>query len=153
MKNNTTTKTDVINKIIDYFKENDDIFTECIEELDGWNGYLGDDRYYYMDELNELFNDQDPIEILNRAYYGYDEDSYHTDAHGKREYGEFNPNREYFHFNAYGNLVSSDYKDYSDFLDDEFIEQLLDVRGEIYAIGENDELPDLFDELEQAEED
>lgn len=95
MKNNTTTRTDIINKIINYF----------------------------------------------------------TDASGQREYGEFNPNREYFRFNANRNLVSSDYKDYSDFLDDEFIEQLHDARGDINAIDENYELSELFDELEQAEED
>ena len=29
-------------KIISYFKENEDVFNEVIEELDSYNGYLGD---------------------------------------------------------------------------------------------------------------
>lgn len=40
-------------KIKAYFEENEEIFNACIEELDSYNGYLGDDRYYPMDELDE----------------------------------------------------------------------------------------------------
>ena len=52
----------VIEKIIEFFNENDEIFTDCMEELDGYNGYLGDDRYYYMDEISEIYRDYDPLE-------------------------------------------------------------------------------------------
>ena len=38
-------------KIIIYFKEHEELFNDCIEELDSYNGYLGDNRYYCMDEL------------------------------------------------------------------------------------------------------
>lgn len=31
-------------KIIAWFKENEEVFNDCIEELDSYNGYLGDDR-------------------------------------------------------------------------------------------------------------
>ena len=110
------TKEEAINKIIDYYTENEDDFISDIEELDGWNGYLGDDRYYNMDELDDFFRDQEPTEILFRAFYGHD-------ANTKEE---FNPNREFFQFNAYGNLVSSDYKDYFDRLDEYFVENLID---------------------------
>ena len=48
---NTRTKEAVINDIIKLFTENEELFNNCIEELDGYNGYLGDDRYYSMDEL------------------------------------------------------------------------------------------------------
>ena len=139
-------------KIINYFEENEDIFDECIEELDGYNGYLGDDRYYSMDELDEFYNGTEPLELLRRAYYGRDDDTWHTDSRGEKIYGEFNPNREYFYYNGYGNLVSSDYKDYSAYLDNYFIDALLNNRQYLYCIDENDELKALFDELE-AEED
>lgn len=52
-----------IKKIIAYFEENESVFNDCIEELDSWNGYLGDDRYYEMEMLKEFYHGVDPIEI------------------------------------------------------------------------------------------
>lgn len=147
------TKEQITNKIIEYFKDNEEIFNECIEELDGYNGYLGDDRYYSMEELNEFYNKQEPIEILYRAFYGRDDDTWTTDSSGNKTYGEFNPNREYFYFNGYGNLVSSNYKDYTGKLDEYFIEDLSENKDNIYCIDDNEELKQLFDDLEEAGED
>ena len=76
-----------IKKIIDYFEENEDTFNECMEELDSYNGYLGDDRYYDMDQINDLYSGSEPIEILQRAYFGRDDDTCHTDTSGKKIYG------------------------------------------------------------------
>jgi hypothetical protein len=146
-------KEQIIEKIIAYFEENESIFNECIEELDSWNGYLGDDRYYYMEDLKEFYNGVDPIEILQRAYYGHDADSWHTDSRGEKEYGAFNPNRDYFRYNGYGNLVSADYKDYSDRLDNYFVESLSKNRQHIDSIESDEELTALFDELENCMED
>jgi hypothetical protein len=140
-------------EIINYFEENEDVFVECIEELDNYNGYLCDDRYYNMDELDEYYSGTKPSELLARAFYGHDAEVYHTDAHGERIYGAFNPNREYFRYNGYGNLVSCDYKDYSDKLDEYFIDALVDNRYNIDAIDNYEELESLFEELEQVEED
>lgn len=138
-------------KIIAFFEENENIFNDCIEELDSYNGYLNDDRYYEMEMLNDFYNGTEPLELLRRVYYGYDKDTYHTDEHGRREYGEFNPNRDYFKYNGYGNLVSADYKDYSANLDDYCIESMCENRDEIYTIEEHEELKALFDELEREE--
>ena len=147
------TKEQIINEIIEYFKDNEEIFNECIEELDGYNGYLGDDRYYSMEELNEFYNGQEPIEVLYRAFYGRDDDTWTTDSSGNKTYGEFNPNREYFYFNGYGNLVSSNYKDYTGKLDEYFIEDLSENKDNICCIDDNEELKQLFDDLEEADED
>lgn len=138
-------------KIITFFEENEDIFNDCIEELDSYNGYLNDNRYYEMEMLNDFYNGTEPLELLRRVYYGYDEDTYHTDEYGRREYGEFNPNRDYFRYNGYGNLISADYKDYSANLDDYCIEAMSENRDEIYTIEEHEELKALFDELEKEE--
>lgn len=145
-------KEKIIEKIIEYFKENEGIFNQCVEELDGYDGYLGDNRYYSMEELNDFYHDTDPLELLQRAYYGYDADTYTTDGNGNREHGEFNPNRDYFKYNGYGNLVSTDYPDYSDMLDEYIIDDMLENRRWIDTIDENPELSELFDELENAEE-
>lgn len=144
------TKEIVIADIIQYFKENEDIFNDCMEELDGYDGYLGDDRYYYMEDMSEFYRGQDPIEILTRAFYGHDDDTWETDRNGNKVYGAFNPNRDYFYYNGYGNLVSSDYKDYSDKLDHWAIEEMSNNRRYIYSIDDNEELADLFDELEEV---
>lgn len=140
-----------IKKIIEFFNENEDLFNSCMEELDSYNGYLGDDRYYSMDELDEFYNGTEPLEIFRRAYYGRDDDTYTTDSNGNRTYGEFNPNRDYFYYNGYGNLVSSDYKDYTAHLDEYAIEAMSENRPYIDTIADDDELTALFDELEQDE--
>lgn len=137
--------------IIEYFNANEDIFVECAEELDSYNGYLGDDRYYEMELLNEFYQGTEPLEFLNRVYYGRDNDTWTTDSHGEKTYGEFNPNREYFYYNGYGNLVSSDYKDYSAHLDRYIIEAMGYNRRYIDTIESDNELASLFDELMQDE--
>lgn len=114
------------------FENDEELFNQTIEELDSYNGYLGDNRYYLMDELPELFNGYNAIDLLNRAYFGRDNDSWHTNSHGEKEYYSFNPNREYFTFNGYGNLISSNYKDYSVYLDEYFIENLIENQNYLY---------------------
>ena len=147
------TKENAINAIIEYFEENEDVFNQAIEELDSYNGYLGDDRYYAMEELEEFYCDTPTVELLERAFFGYDEDSYETDERGERVHRQsFNPTRDYFRYNGYGNLVSSNYKDYSDHLDCYAVEEMAKNRGDIYTIKENEELEELFDALENAEE-
>lgn len=141
----------IIDNIIDYFESNEDIFNRAIEELDGYNGYLGDDRYYDMYDLDEFYRDTEPTELLMRAFYGYDEDSWTVNERGEREhYNSFNPNRDYFRYNGYGNLVSADYKDYSTQLDEYAVESMLENRDWIDIIDDDPELSNLFDELEEA---
>lgn len=152
MKTNTAKATrtteEVTADIIKYFQDNEDAFNDCIEELDGYSGFLGDERYYSMDELNEHYIGTEPSEFLLRAFYGYDEDTYTTDRSGNREYGAFNPNREYFKYNGYGNLVSADYKDYSAHLDNYAVEEMSENREYLYTIESDEILTALFDELE-----
>ena len=146
------TRESVIADIIKYFKKNKDIFDDCIEELDSYNGFLGDDRYYNMDELNEIYSETEPQEILFRAFYGYDIENWSTDGSGNKTYGPFNPNKDYFRYNGYDNLVSTNYKDYSDKLDEWAIEEMSENRNYIDSIENDDTLASLFDELEETEE-
>jgi hypothetical protein len=148
----TRTQEEITADIIEYFENNEDIFNDCMEELDSYNGYLNDDRYFSMDELDELYNGTEPSELLRRAFFGYDEETYTTDRDGNKTYGAFNPNREYFRYNGYGNLVSADYKDYTGLLDEYAIEAMDENRGYIDSIDNDEELTALFDELEAAAE-
>lgn len=151
--NNTTrTRAEVIAAILAIFKEDEELFADVVEELDSWNSFLGDDRWEDMAELDEALEEKSATYILNRAFYGYDADTWHTNSYGEKEHGSFNPNRDYFRFNGYGNLVSSDYKDYSDHLNDSIIEEFEEYSENIDEIQRNDELKSLFDELKEAEE-
>ena len=141
------TTEEAVKAIIAYFEENEDEYNDVIEELDSYNGYLGDDRYYNMEDLDEFYSGQPASEILARAFYGHDAETWTTDDHGNKTYGEFNPNREYFYYNGYGNLVSADYKDYSAHLDKWFAEKLID---EAYNL---DNIPDDVMEIIDAIED
>lgn len=152
MKETTKTRTqeEITADIIEYFENNEDIFNDCMEELDSYNGYLNDDHYFSMDELDELYNGTEPSELLRQAFFGYDEETYTTDRDGNKTYGAFNPNREYFRYNGYGNLVSADYKDYTGQLDKYAVESMSENRSYIDSIDNDEELTALFDELEAA---
>ena len=151
-KNTKTVKEELEEKIIAFFKDNPDVFNSCIEELDNYNGYLGDDRYYPMDELDELFEGESNTFVLQRAFYGWDDDTWTINAYGDKEhYNSFNPNRNYFYFNSYGNLVSSDFIDYSWKLDAWAVESMSENRYYIDSISDNAELEKLFDELEKLD--
>lgn len=128
--------------LMELFQNDEELFNSTIEELDGYNGYLGDDRHYNMDELPELLSGLNAIDLLNRAYFGRDDENWHTDAHGEKIYDSFNPNREFFYFNGYGNLVSANYKDYSAFLDDYFIDELMENYDHLYL---DDEIMDILE--------
>ena len=112
-------------ELLSYYQNNEEDFNHDIEELDFWNGYIGDERAEPMEYLDEIYQGTDPTEILRRAYFGHDDDTWHEE-NGEKVYGEFNPNRDYFYFNGYGNLVSTDYKDYSSFLDEYFVNEIID---------------------------
>lgn len=141
---------EIKDEILEYFEENETEFNEVIEELDSWCGYLGDDRIFYMEELDELYYDMKPVDVLYRAFYGHDDDTYSTDSRGDREYGEFNPNRNYFYFNGYGNLVSTDFKDYSSQLDMDFVEKVIDEANNLGTLP--DEVWELIKEIANEEE-
>lgn len=82
-----------------------------------------DDCIYPMDEVSEFITDV--WEALRSSFYGYD---WAPGADSERSLREqFNPNRDYFAFNGYGNLTSIDGYYYTDWLErcideDDFIE-------------------------------
>ena len=74
-----------------------------------------DDCLYSMDEMDELLNDS-AYNAIQRAFYGYDYNPHREGNGGERE--SFNPNRDWFGFNGYANLVSVDDFDYVSWMDD-----------------------------------
>lgn len=143
------TEKEIRQELKNLFEDDNTLFNDTIEELDSYNGYLGDDRYYPMEEIDELLSDYNVTDILYRAFYGYNQDDYTTDNYGMKYYCSFNPNCDYFRFNGYGNLVSAWDEDYSDYLDDYFIDSLLENRS---YLSLNADVEALLDELENAEQ-
>lgn len=131
--------------LLNYYQEHEDDFNHDIEELDSWNGTLGDRRAEQMDYLDEIYQGKDATEILRSAYFGHDDDSWHEE-NGERVYGEFNPNRDYFYFNGYGNLVSTDELDYSDFLDEDFVHGIINNECHLDLSDGAQEIIDNYDE-------
>lgn len=71
-----------------------DTFVDVCEELDSWNGFLGDARCYDMSEIDEFFNK--PSDLLDKM-------------------SDFDYTDEYFYFDVYGVTTASDkYDVYSD---------------------------------------
>lgn len=128
-----TTKTEAaIEAILNYFEENPDAFADCMEDMDSWNGYLGDDRYYGMDEFDELNDNRSPLELISSI-----------------NFSNFNPNDNYFRFDIYG-IESDDERDYSDYLSPSTVRDMLDIRSHLWAIDNDADLCELFDALETA---
>ena len=97
-------------------------FDELVEEYGAEyvQEYYPDDMLYPMDEISEFVTDV--WEALRSSFFGYDYNPYSDENREK-----FNPNRDYFAFNAYGNLVSIDSRDYVAWLqrmisEDEFVD-------------------------------
>ena len=51
-------------RMIDYWKAHNDSFSNVCEDLDSYDGFLGDNRIYPMDELDDLLCGKKPSEVL-----------------------------------------------------------------------------------------
>lgn len=71
--------------------DDDDLFVEVCDELDNYNGFLGDDRCEDMEMIDEFFSK--PSDVLSKI-----------------DFDDFNYNHDYFYFDGYGNMCSTDYK-------------------------------------------
>ena len=66
--------------------------------INAYDGNFDEANYYDMDSFDEILDGYTPLEIAQMIFYG----------------GEFNPNDDYFHFDAYGHLESADWRDVVD---------------------------------------
>lgn len=128
--------------------DEDEVADVC-EQIDSYNGFLGDDRYYPMDEIDELVNieGKSVLEVL---------DMFASD---------FDSNDDYFQCGIYG-ISSTNSRDYVSLLgaseiteqikdninqvDNEDLEVIFD--NEDCASTELDDLEELFAELEEDDE-
>lgn len=74
---------------------------EMVQEVNSWDGSLGEFEYYEMEQINEFLHSEEPLEILRMAHFG-----------------EFNWNDDYFTINVYGNLESINEFEFEELLKD-----------------------------------
>lgn len=104
-------KTYLYEEITNYLEENEQDFICIIEDLDSWNGYLNGDRWEYMDFLDDYLENEKPFDLI---------------LLGRNSGSDFYPGDNYFRFDVYGNLESSNYKEYNDYISDYFIDDILE---------------------------
>ena len=100
-----------------------------------------DDVPMEMSELDSMLDSSSPSEAIEKAFYGND---YGNGGEGQSE--SFNPNRDWFTFDGYANLVSID----ENLLDD----YLADYEGDSFEEWcKNNGHEDLFDDEDEEEDD
>lgn len=117
----------VYNKALEELKEDEDVFVVACEELDSWDGFLGDDRAYNMEDFDELMSGKSPLEIAR-------------DIDGNN----FSTSDDYFYYTIYG-LESTDdkYDIYSsNYGAVEVLDELIDKYNHVSLYGN-----DRFNEL------
>ena len=127
-------KQDFINyiekKMTDYWKAHNDSFSRVCEELDLWDGFLGDDRVYSMDELDDLLCDKKPSEVLQMV-----------------DTPNFDYSDDYFYYDIYG-IRSTNEKDYFNYVDySEVFEKLIDDYNQIFTRKYGYEYHELFEDV------
>lgn len=117
----------VYDKAVDILNDEDDAFDEACEELDNWNGFLGDTRCYSMDMIDEFF--ERPSDLLDKM-------------------SDFDYSDEYFYFTVYGVTTTDDKHDvYSDdFRAEEVLDELIDNFSHV-DLRESNELNELLNVL------
>lgn len=119
---------------------------EAIENLSSdeavslWNEYCSedgrmDDYIYSMNEFDEIMGNMTPLDVARTCYYG-----------------EFCPADDYFWFNGYANLESSDFPsmdDKSPFYAKELAAWIIKNENALYC----DEIQEILDEDDEEEKD
>ena len=128
------TKEDFLNyiekRMTNYWKAHNDSFSRVCEELDSWDGFLGDDRIYSMDELDDLLCDKKPSEVLqmvDTANFDYLDNYFYCDIYGIRSTNE----KDYYN-----------YVDYSD-----VFEKLIDDYNQVFSHNYGNAYYELFDDV------
>lgn len=74
---------------------------EMLQEVNSYDGSLDSYEYWDMEQINDLFHDAEPLEVLRMAHFG-----------------DFNWNDDYFTVNAYGNLESINSFEFEELVED-----------------------------------
>ena len=109
-------------KLESYLLDNMDVTGYMVREINAWGGRLEHLEYFDMEELDLVLEGYTPSEVANRIFYG-----------------DFNPNDEYFRFNAYANLESANEWE----IEEEYRDNISEIASYIVEYKDN---IDIYDE-------
>ena len=116
-----------------------DKLTQCIQELNSWNGCLDWLEFYENDDdFFEMFFGNRSLDMLHAM-----------------KYGNFDFDDEYVKFNGYGNLDSYSYREVKEEVEDnldEIVDNLIENKDSIDIRWIDSEIADLLDELDEEDE-
>ena len=129
-------KSQIVEKMVSYLRDNIDEARDIVAQANSWDGSLEDLYVYDMDEFDYIIESSDlsPTELICKV-----------------QYGDFNPNDDYFTFDSLENLVSYQEYEYEELIRDniaEIVERYIDISGHIYADAEMEALMEAYDEID-----
>ena len=112
------------------------LISSVVAELNSWNGCLDGIEWYSNDD--DFFDDF--LAGCSRSKIAK-----------MISYGDYNYNHKYVKFDGYGNLTSSDYTGYEDYIE-EIIDNLIEERYNLDLDPEISEVFEKYDGMEEEEE-
>ena len=129
-------KSQIVEKMESYLRDNLEEARDIVAQANSWDGSLEDLYVYDMDEFDYIIEaiDLSPTELICKV-----------------QYGDFNPNDDYFAFDSLENLVSYQEYEYEELIREniaEIVERYIDISGHIYADAEMEALMEAYDEID-----
>ena len=130
------TRAMIVEKMESYLRDNIDEARDIVAQANSWDGSLEELAVYDMSEFDDIIEaiDLSPTELICKV-----------------QYGDFNPNDDYFTFDGLANLVSYKDYEYEELIRDnipEIVERYIDISGHIYADAEMEALMEAYDEID-----
>ena len=130
------TRAMIVEKMENYLRDNIDEARDIVAQANSWDGSLEELAVYDMSEFDDIIECRElsPIELIYKV-----------------QYGDFNPNDDYFSFDGLDNLVSYREYEYEELIRDnieEIVERYIDINGHIYADAEMEALMEAYDEID-----
>lgn len=125
-------KNAVVQNIKDWFKGHMNVFNEALEDLDDYNGYLGEARRTPMEEFDRRMRGLSPMEILDRTRIG------------------FETNHKYFYWDG-EKYRSTNWHGYYEYLKSETFDAMNIVKERLCII-DHEEIWRLFEDLDECTE-
>lgn len=136
-----TENANVIDALMKYYEDHPQDFAHDLEELDDWNGRLGDDRLIPMNQLEYYLAGKSPLEIFQTALRGENEEDSRP----------FNMDDDYFYLDGYGNYISTNCRDYNEtYLDESTVREILDNVNHLTCLsrGAQDVIDSFYEEAD-----
>ena len=103
----TMTREQAIRNYVEHLMGDD--LAVLLQYMNAYDGCFEEATYYDMESFDDFLDGDTPLEIAQMIFFG----------------GYFNPNDEYFRFNAYGNLESANWGDVVSVAED-LVDDILD---------------------------